>query len=91
MTYGNVVAGVISNKTIPASGGEATATAGNGSQAWSKSATIRTYCSGSTKTLEAASSGTYSISPSHSSLSKSANSKGTTPSDTTTLGYQNVT
>lgn len=31
-TYGNVTAGAISNKTIPASGGSATATAGNGSQ-----------------------------------------------------------
>jgi hypothetical protein len=30
-TYGNVTAGTISNKTIPASGGSATATAGNGS------------------------------------------------------------
>jgi hypothetical protein len=28
-TYGNVTAGTISNKTIPASGGSATATAGN--------------------------------------------------------------
>lgn len=42
-TYGNITAGTITNATIPASGGSATAKAGNGTQSWSKSATITTY------------------------------------------------
>ena len=74
--YGNVVAGAISNKTIPASGGSATATAGNGSQTWNKSATITTYeyTSGATKdvTTEAASSGTTNIAPSVASITATA-------------------
>ncbi len=94
-TYGNVTAGAITNKTIPASGGSATATAGNGSQTWSKSAVVTryTYTSGSTKdeTTTAASSGTNTISPSVSSYTASANSKGTTVSSTTTVGSKAVT
>lgn len=88
-TYGNIVAGTISNKTIPASGGSATATAGNGSQTWNKSATITTYeyTSGATKdvTTEAASSGTNSVPPSTASVEASAPSKGTTISPQTTV------
>lgn len=94
-TYGNVTAGAITNKTIPASGGQATATAGNGSQTWSKSAVVTTYTytSGSTKneTTTAASSGTNTISPSASSYTASANSKGTTVSAQTTVGSKAVT
>lgn len=94
-TYGNIVAGTISNKTIPASGGSATATAGNGSQTWNKSATITTYeyTSGATKdvTTEAASSGTANVVPNVSSITATASSKGTTVSTQTTVKSQAVT
>lgn len=94
-TYGNIVAGTISNKTIPASGGSATATAGNGSQTWNKSATITTYeyTSGATKdvTTEAASSGTANVVPNVSSIIATASSKGTTVSAQTTVKSQAVT
>lgn len=94
-TYGNIVAGAISNKTIPASGGSGTATAGNGSQTWNKSATITTYqyTSGATKdvTTEAALSGTNSVAPSIASITATASSKGTTVSAQTTVKSQAVT
>lgn len=94
-TYGDVIAGTISNKTIPASGGSATATAGNGSQTWNKSATITTYeyTSGATKdvTTEAASSGTANVVPNVSSITATASSKGTTVSAQTTVKSQAVT
>lgn len=94
-TYGNIVAGTISNKTIPASGGSATATAGNGSQTWNKSATITTYeyTSGATKdvTTEAASSGTANVVPNVSSITATASSKGTIVSAQTTVKSQAVT
>lgn len=94
-TYGNVIAGAISNKTIPASGGSATAIAGNGSQTWNKSATITTYeyTSGATKdvTTEAASSGTTNVAPNVASITATASSKGTTVSAQTTVKSQVVT
>ena len=94
-TYGNIVAGTISNKTIPASGGSATATAGNGSQTWNKSATITTYeyTSGATKdvTTEAASNGTANVVPNVSSITATASSKGTTVSAQTTVKSQAIT
>lgn len=94
-TYGDIVAGAISNKTIPASGGSATATAGNGSQTWNKSATITTYeyTSGATKdvTTEAASSGTTNVAPSVAFITATASSKGTTVSAQTTVKSQAVT
>lgn len=94
-TYGNIIAGTISNKTIPASGGSATATAGNGSQTWNKSATITTYkyTSGATKdvTTEAASSGTANVVPNVASITATASSKGTTVSAQTTVKSQAVT
>lgn len=94
-TYGNVTAGTITNKTIPASGGEATATAGNGSQTWSKTAVVTTYVytSGSTKdeTTTDATSGTNTISPSVASITASAASKDKTESSTTTVKSQAVT
>lgn len=94
-TYGNITAGTITNATIPASGGSATATAGNGSQTWNKSATITTYqyTSGATKdvTTEAASSGTTNIAPSIASITATASSKGTTVSAQTTVKSQVVT
>lgn len=94
-TYGNIVAGTISNKNIPASGGSATATAGNGSQTWNKSATITTYeyTSGATKdvTTEAASSGTANVVPNVSSITATASSKGTTVSAQNTVKSQAVT
>lgn len=94
-TYGNIVAGTISNKIIPASGGSATATAGNGSQTWNKSATITTYkyTSGATKdvTTEAASSGTANVVPNVASITATASSKGTTVSAQTTVKSQAVT
>lgn len=88
-TYGDVIAGTITNGIIPASGGSATAKAGNGTQSWNKSATITTYQydSGSTKdvTTENASSGTNSVPPSTASVEASAPSKGTTISPQTTV------
>ena len=94
-TYGNIIAGTITNATIPASGGSATAKAGNGTQSWNKSATITTYQydSGSTKdvTTENASSGTNNVSPSIASIKATASSKGTTVSSQTTVKSQVVT
>lgn len=93
-TYGNITAGTITNATIPASGGSARATAGNGTQSWSKSATITTYQydSGSTKdvTTENASSGTNNVSPSIASIEATASSKETTVSSQTTIKSQPV-
>ena len=94
-TYGNITAGTITNATIPASGGSATAKAGNGTQNWSKSATITTYQynSGSTQnvTTEDASSGTANVVPNVSSITATASSKGTTVSAQTTVKSQAVT
>lgn len=94
-TYGDVIAGTVTNGIIPASGGSATATAGNGTQSWNKSATITTYqyTSGATKdvTTEAASSGTTNIAPSIASITATASSKGTTVSAQTTVKSQAVT
>ena len=94
-TYGDVIAGTITNGIIPASGGSATATAGNGSQTWNKSATITTYeyTSGATKdvTTEAASNGTANVVPNVSSITATASSKGTTVSAQTTVKSQSVT
>lgn len=92
--YGYVTSGPITNATIPASGGSATAKAGNGTQNWIKSATITTYQydSGSTKdvTTENASSGTNNVSPSIASIEATASSKGTTVSSQTTIKSQPV-
>lgn len=94
-TYGDVIAGTVTNGIIPASGGSATATAGNGTQSWNKSATITTYqyTSGATKdvTTEAASSGTANVVPNVSSITATASSKGTTVSAQTTVKSQVVT
>ena len=93
-TYGDVIAGTVTNGIIPASGGSATATAGNGTQSWNKSATITTYQydSGSTKdvTTENASSGTNNVSPSIASIEATASSKGATVSSQTTVKGQTV-
>lgn len=92
--YGYVTSGPITNATIPASGGSATAKAGNGTQNWSKSATITTYQydSGSTKDVitEKALTGTNNVSPSIASIEATASSKGTTVSSQTTIKSQPV-
>ena len=94
-TYGDVIAGTVTNGIIPASGGSATATAGNGTQSWNKSATITTYeyTSGATKNVitEAASSGTANVVPNVASITATASSKGTTVSAQTTVKSQAVT
>lgn len=94
-TYGNITAGIITNATIPASGGSATAKAGNGTQSWNKSATVTTYQydSGSTKDVitEAALSGTANVVPNVASITATASSKGTTVSVQTTIKSQAVT
>lgn len=94
-TYGDVIAGTVTNGIIPASGGSATATAGNGTQSWNKSATITTYeyTSGATKdvTTEPASSGTANVVPNVASITATASSKGTTVSAQTTVKSQAVT
>lgn len=88
-TYGDVIAGTVTNGIIPASGGSATAKAGNATQNWNKSATITTYQydSGSTQdvTTEDASSGTNSVPPSTASIETTVPSKGTTISPQTTV------
>lgn len=93
-TYGDATPGTVTNGIIPASGGSATATAGNGTQNWSKSATITTYQydSGFTQDVitEKASGGTNNISPSIASIEATASSKGTTVSSQTTVKSQPV-
>ena len=92
-TYGNITAGTITNAIIPASGGSARATAGNGTQSWNKSATVTTYQydSGSTQnvTTEGASSGTNNVSPNIASIEATASSKGTIISSQTIVKSQN--
>lgn len=93
-TYGDVIAGTVTNGIIPASGGSATAKAGNGTQNWSKSATITTYQydSGSTKdvTTENASSGVDEVVPNVAYIEATASSKGATVSSQTTVKSQIV-
>lgn len=93
-TYGNVIAGTVTNGIIPASGGSATATAGNGTQSWNKSATITTYQydSGSTKdvTTENASSGVDEVVPNVAYIEATASSKGATASSQTSVKSQVV-
>ena len=92
--YNPVTAGAISNKTIPASGGSATATAGDGSQSWTTNKKYRhdTYTSGSVADvlIEDSKIGTDTIKPSVASVSGSAESKGTTVSSITTVKEQAV-
>ena len=94
-TYSDVIAGTVTNGIIPASGGSATAKAGNATQSWNKSATITTYeyTSGATKDVitEAASSGTNNVAPSVASITATASSKGTTVSAQTIVKSQAVT
>lgn len=93
-TYGDVIAGTVTNDIIPASGGSATATAGNGTQSWNKSATITTYQydSGSTQnvTTENASSGVDEVVPNVAYIEATASSKGATVSSQTTVKSQVV-
>lgn len=93
-TYGDVIVGTVTNGIIPASGGSATATAGNGTQSWNKSATITTYQydSGSTKdvTTENASSGVDEVVPNVAYIEATASSKGATVSSQTTVKSQVV-
>lgn len=93
--YNPVIAGDISNKTIPASGGSATATAGEGSQSWTINKKYRhdTYTSGSVADVlvEDSKIGTDTIKPSVASVSGSAESKGTIKSGITTVKEQAVT
>lgn len=92
-TYGNITAGTITNATIPASGGSARATAGNGTQSWNKSETITTYIylSGATEDVvtENASSGINEVNPNVAYIEATASSKGTTVSSQTIVKSQN--
>lgn len=94
-TYGDVIAGTVINGIIPASGGSATATAGNGTQSWNKSATVTTYQydSGATEDVvtENASSGINEVEPNIAYIEATASSKGTTVSSQTTVKSQAVT
>lgn len=94
-TYGSITAGTITNATIPASGGSARATAGNGTQSWNKSETITTYTylSGTTENVvtENASSGINEVEPNVVYIEATASSKGTTVSSQTTVKSQVVT
>lgn len=92
-TYGRVTAGTITHGMIPASGGSARATAGNGTQSWNKSETITTYryLSGVTEDVvtENASSGINEVVPSVAYIEATASSKGTTISSQTIVKSQN--
>lgn len=92
-TYGSITAGTIMNATIPASGGSARATAGNGTQSWNKSETITTYTylSGATEDVvtENASSGINEVKPNVAYIEATASSKGTTVSSQTIVKSQN--
>lgn len=92
-TYGDVIAGTVINGIIPASGGSATATAGNGTQSWNKSETITTYTylSGATEDVvtENASSGINEVEPNVAYIEATASSKGTTISSQTIVKSQN--
>lgn len=92
-TYGRVTAGTITHGMIPASGGSARATAGNGTQSWNKSETITTYryLSGVTEDVvtENASSGINEVVPSVAYIEATASSKGTIISSQTTVKSQN--
>lgn len=92
-TYGSITAGTITNATIPASGGSARATAGNGTQSWNKSETITTYTylSGATEDVvtENASSGINKVEPNVAYIEATASSKGITISSQTIVKSQN--
>lgn len=92
-TYGSITAGTITNATIPASGGSARATAGNGIQSWNKSETITTYTylSGATEDVvtENASSGINEVEPNVAYIEATTSSKGTTVSSQTIVKSQN--
>lgn len=92
-TYGSITAGTITNATIPASGGSARATAGNGTQSWNKSETITTYTylSGATEDIvtENASSGIDEVVPNVAYIEATASSKGITVSSQTIVKSQN--
>lgn len=92
-TYGSITAGTITNATIPASGGSARATAGNGTQSWNKSETITTYkyLSDATEDVvtENASSGINEVEPNIAYIEATASSKGTTISSQTIVKSQN--
>lgn len=92
-TYGSITAGTITNATIPASGGSARATAGNGTQSWNKSETITTYTylSGATEDVvtENTSSGINEVEPNVAYIEATASSKGTTISSQTIVKSQN--
>lgn len=92
-TYGSIIAGTITNATIPASGGSTRATAGNGTQSWNKSETITTYTylSGATEDVvtENASSGINEVEPNVAYIEATASSKGTTISSQTIVKSQN--
>lgn len=92
-TYGDVIAGTVTNGIIPASGGSARAIAGNGTQSWNKSETITTYTylSGATEDIvtENASSGINEVEPNVAYIEATASSKGTTISSQTIVKSQN--
>lgn len=95
ITYEDVSIGEITDGYIPASGGTATATAGDGSQSWSRTSEtkINHYTSGEREELlhDFARSGTDKISPSVDSIKAVAASRGTTVGSTITLKTQTVT
>lgn len=92
-TYDSITAGTITNAIIPASGGSARATAGNGTQSWNKSETITTYTylSGAAEDVvtENASSGINEVEPNVAYIEATASSKGTTISSQTIVKSQN--
>ena len=93
-SYGNVTAGKITNATIPASGGSATATAGNGSQTINRNTlyTYNTYSSGAVgESSQSFNPSTITVNPSVASIIGTASSKGSTISAQNTIKSQAVT
>lgn len=88
--YSNVIAGTISNATIPASSGTRKSTAGDGSQKVSVGEKIRTYQTGCQSVIENAYSYNIPISPSISEFERYAGSKGTDPSGITIVDWDTV-
>lgn len=90
-TYGTITAGSLTHAYVPASGGSATATAGNGSITYTISAQNTSCTANSSCGYVAASSGTEAVSPSPASLTKSGSNLACTKKTQTQLGYTTVT
>lgn len=90
ISYGAVTKGSINNATISAAGGSATSTASNGTQACTVGRTVCRFTSGQEQITEAHSD-TRVVSPSPSSLTASADSRGCNIASKSTVKSTTVT